>query len=102
MGTLHRMPDDSSGGGRADDEGGPDPWSDPFDERFVAGARYQEPSADERVRDLASERRRIRRERKARARVRRRADLRGRVAQWWPWAVFLLIAAALVLFQQLR
>jgi hypothetical protein len=102
FGTLDRMPDDSSRGGRADDEGTPDPWSRPFDEGFVAGARYQEPSADERVRDLKSEGQRIRRERKELARRRRRADLRGRVSQWWPWAVFLLIAAGLVLIQQLR
>jgi hypothetical protein len=102
FGTLAPMADDSAGPGNSGDGDVPDPWSRPFDDGFVAGARYQEPSADERVRDLKSEGQRIRRERKEQARRRRRADLKGRVAQWWPWAVFVLIAAALVVVQQLR
>jgi hypothetical protein len=96
------MADDRPGAGRPDDGGVPDPWDRAFDEGFVAGARYQEPSADERVRDLKAEGDRIRRERKQVQRQRRRADLKGRVARWWPWAVFITLAVGLVVIQQLR
>ena len=96
------MADDRSGTGRPDDGGPPDPWERAFDEGFVAGARYQEPSADERVRDLKAEGDRIKRERKQQKRQTRKADFRGRVARWWPWAVFIALAVGLVLFQELR
>ncbi len=59
----------------------------PFDESFVSGARYHEPSARDRARWVKGARRVKRRNSKAR----REASLRGLRARLLPWGILAAI-----------
>lgn len=67
-----------------------DPGGTPFDESFVSGAKYHEPSAGERARWVKDARRTKRRNVKAR----REARVRGLGGRLLPWGI--LIALTLV------
>lgn len=72
-------------GGPRDEQGG-----SPFDESFVSGARYHEPSARERARWVKQAQKTKRRN----ARAKREAELRGLGERLLPWG--LLAAVTLV------
>jgi hypothetical protein len=76
----------------ADGDAGPPGFDSPLDDRFVEGARFQEPSARER----AEQARAFQRHGKAAARRNRRARGQGRLRKLLPWA--LLAAAVLVVW----
>jgi hypothetical protein len=90
--------DDGTGPSSATGDGAPDPFDSIFDELFVAGARYAEPTAEERAREAKAAQRRA----KERRAASRRAGRRSRVRRAVPWLVLAAIAVALVGVSELR
>ncbi len=69
-------------GGPRDEQGG-----SPFDESFVSGARYHEPSARERARWVKEAQKAKRRN----ARAKREADVNALRAKFVPWGILAAI-----------
>jgi hypothetical protein len=84
--------DDGTGRSSTTGDDAPDPFDSIFDDLFVAGARYSEPTAAERAREAKEAQRRA----KERRRSSRRAGRRSRIRRSAPWLVLVVVAVALV------